>query len=89
MKDIKVTTAPKPMDVITHIKRMPSYISQYYEEIEFYLDPASLPPSPCQLELYNFITARKYNKQQLLVVTDGGAIPAQVGGSPIVLHAFF
>ena len=31
----------------------------------------------CQLLLFHFINSQKYDKQQLLIVTDGGAIPAQ------------
>ena len=65
------------MEFVTHIEKILPYTYQYYEEIEFYSNPVSSSPSPYKLELYNFITASKYKKQKLLLVTDGGAITVQ------------
>ena len=64
------------MDFITCINNLSPYISQYYEYINFAPDCERNKP-PCQLTLFNFLTADENQKHKLLIVTDGGVIPAQ------------
>ena len=65
-----------PMDFIDNIKSISPYISQYYENINFVPDREK-DKSPFQLTLFKFLTADENKKRKLLIVTNGGAIPAQ------------